>query len=93
MPAHSTPPAHKDVIGAAVKRWLAARLFGTWTAYQADGLEATLRYLRTCLRTFTEEVEIDGNAIEAIRRSDLRILHSAAPGAHGRGRESYVRSL
>jgi hypothetical protein len=93
MPTHSPPPATKDVIDAAVKRWLAARLFGTWTAYQGDGLEATLDYLRACLRTFTAEVEIDGNAIEAIRRSDLRILHSAAPGAHGRDAENYVRSL
>jgi hypothetical protein len=60
---------------AAVKRWLAARLFGAWTAYQGDGLSATLAFLRACLRTFEEEAAVDGNAVEAIRRSDLRVLH------------------
>jgi hypothetical protein len=60
---------------AAVKRWLAARLFGTWTAYQGDGLAATLAFLRACLQTFEEEADVDGNAREAIRRSDLRIVH------------------
>lgn len=64
---------------AAVKRWLAARLFGTWTAYQGDGLPATLRYLRACLQTFTRERAADGDALEAIRRSDLRLLHGSAP--------------
>lgn len=59
----------------AVKRWLAARLFAAWTAYQGDGLAATLRYLHDCLRTFEEEAAVDGNAREAIRRSDLRIVH------------------
>lgn len=64
---------------AAVKRWLAARLFGAWTAYQGAGLAATLRYLRACLQTFTRERDADGDALEAIRRSDLRILHGSAP--------------
>jgi hypothetical protein len=58
-----------------VRRWLAARLFAAWTAYQGDGLAATLAFLRACLRTFEEEADVDGNAREAIRRSDLRILH------------------
>lgn len=61
---------------AAVKRWLAARLFGAWMAYQGDGLAATIAYLRTCLETFDREVAADGSALEAIRRSDLRIVHS-----------------
>jgi Fe-S-cluster containining protein len=60
---------------AAVKRWLAARLFGAWMAYQGDGLAATIAYLRTCLETFDREVAADGSALEAIRRSDLRIVH------------------
>jgi hypothetical protein len=61
---------------AAVKRWLAARLFGAWIAYQGNGLAATLAYLRSCLETFEMEAAIDGSPIEAIRRSDLRIVHS-----------------
>lgn len=60
---------------AAVKRWLAARLFGTWTAYQRDGLAATIAWLRSCLETFDREAAADGSTLEAIRRSDLRMLH------------------
>jgi Fe-S-cluster containining protein len=61
----------------AVKRWLAARLFGNWIAYQADGLEAIVHYLRACLATFTTELARDGSPLEAIRRSDLQIVHKA----------------
>ena len=60
---------------AAVKRWLAARLFGAWIAYQRDGLAATVAYLRWCLATFEREYDADGSTLEAIRRSDLRIVH------------------
>jgi Fe-S-cluster containining protein len=60
-----------------LKRWLAARLFGNWIAYQGDGLQAIVRYLRGCLATFTSELARDGSALEAIRRSDLQILHQA----------------
>jgi Fe-S-cluster containining protein len=73
-----TPPsAVMDGHGPAVKRWLAARLFGNWIAYQADGLEAIVRYLRGCLGIFTAELARDGNPLEAIRRSDLQIVHKA----------------
>jgi Fe-S-cluster containining protein len=61
----------------AIKRWLAARLFGNWIAYQGDGLQAIVRYLRDCLATFTTELARDGSALEAIRRSDLLIVHKA----------------
>ena len=61
----------------ALKRWLAARLFGNWIAYQGDGLQAIVRYLRDCLATFTRELARDGSALEAIRRSDLQIVHKA----------------
>jgi hypothetical protein len=67
-----------NAIDRAVKRWLAARLFGGWIAYQGDGLAATLRHLRACLDTFTREIQSDGNALEAVRRSDLRIVHGVA---------------
>jgi hypothetical protein len=68
-------PADPGGDRAAVKRWLAARLFGAWIAYQGDGLAATTAYLRSCLETFEREIDVDGSALEAIRRSDLRILH------------------
>ena len=60
----------------AVKRWLAARLFACWIAYQKDGLAAIVDYLRGCLRLFCEEAARDHNTREAIRRSDLRIMHT-----------------
>ena len=62
---------------AAVKRWLAARLFGAWIAYQGDGLAATIAYLRSCLETFDTEYAVDGSTLEAIRRSDLLIVHGS----------------
>ena len=61
----------------ALKRWLAARLFGAWIAYQGDGLDTTVRYLGVCLDTFGREYARDGNPLEAIRRSDRQILHEA----------------
>jgi hypothetical protein len=62
--------------GAAVKRWLAARLFGAWHAYQGDGLVSTIGYLRACLAVFDAELAARGDAVEAIRQSDLRALHA-----------------
>lgn len=59
----------------ALKRWLAARLFGNWIAYQGDGLQAIVAYLRGCLATFTTELARDGSPLDAIRRSDLLIVH------------------
>jgi hypothetical protein len=61
---------------AAVKRWLAARLFACWIAYQKDGLAAITGYLRVCFATFVAERARDDNALEAIRRTDLRIMHT-----------------
>jgi hypothetical protein len=61
---------------AAVKRWLAARLFACWVAYQGDGLAAIAGYLRSCFAGFAAELARDDNALEAIRRTDLRIMHT-----------------
>lgn len=77
--ARSAPPAsalapHEP----AVKRWLAARLFGTWIAYQGEGLPTIVRYLRACLASFEIEVARDGDALEAIRRCDRLIVHDAS---------------
>lgn len=70
------PTAALAVHDRALKRWLAARLFGNWIAYQGNGLQAIVRHLRGCLDTFTAELARDGNPLEAIRRSDLRIVHN-----------------
>jgi hypothetical protein len=65
-----------DRTSRAITRWLAARLFGAWTAYQGDGLAVTLRFLDRCLGIFESELASDGNPLEAIRRSDLRVVHT-----------------
>jgi len=70
-----TAEAVPYIDGGPVKRWLAARLFGTWTAYQKDGLAATVHYLRSCHEIFINELAADNDPLEAIRRSDFRILH------------------
>lgn len=62
---------------AAVKRWLAARLFACWIAYQGKGLRTIVRYLRACLDTFILEFARDGHALQSIRRSDKLIVHEA----------------
>jgi hypothetical protein len=72
-----TEATQADATERAVKRWLAARLFGAWTAYQGDGLAATVAFAGRCLDTLTRELASDGDAFEAIRRSDLQILHRA----------------
>ena len=69
------PSAVLDEHEPALKRWLAARLFGNWVAYQGDGLQTIVRYLHGCLATFTTELARDGSPLEAIRRSDLQIVH------------------
>ena len=73
-PPTSTPEPYDS----AVKRWLAARLFGTWLAYQGDALETIVRYLHACHDFFLVELARDGNAREAIRRSDHMIVHESS---------------
>jgi len=60
----------------AIKRWLAARFFACWVAYQKDGLGAIVQYLRSCFDRFVIERACDDNALEAIRRTDLRVMHT-----------------
>jgi hypothetical protein len=74
-PPPSVAPAAHD---PAVQRWLAARLFGSWIAYQGNSLRTLVRYLRACHDVFTVELARDGLALEAIRRSDRLIIHEAA---------------
>ena len=69
------PTAALDPCQRALKRWLASRLFGNWIAYQGDGLQAIVRYLRGCLDTVRAELGHGGSPLEAIRRSDLLIVH------------------
>lgn len=76
--AAPTPSATRDRAEPAVKRWLAARAFGSWMAYQGNGLLTTVRYLRTCLDTFDVELARDHKPLEAIRRADRLIVHESS---------------
>ena len=62
----------------AVKRWIAARLFGSWIAYQGNGLYTIVRYLCACLDVFQVELARGGRAREAIRRADHLIVHESS---------------
>lgn len=72
------PTAALDPRDRAVKRWLAARLFGTWIAYQGNALATIVRYLRACYDVFVVELARDGNPLQAIRRSDHLIVHESS---------------
>ena len=74
----SPPTAALEDYEPAVKRWLAARLFGTWIAYQGSGLRTIVRYLQACLDVFTIELARDHDALQAIRRSDRLIVHESS---------------
>ena len=72
------PTAVLEPHETAVKRWLSARLFGTWIAYQGSGLATIVRYLRACLNTFEVELARDNRPLEAIRRSDHLVVHESS---------------
>jgi Fe-S-cluster containining protein len=61
-----------------VQRWLAARLFASWIAYQGRGLETIVRYLGMCLNAFEREFAQCRDAVEAIRRSDYHLVHESS---------------
>ena len=93
-PAEEMPLAHvvRDAFGTlpppptavlaphdrAIKRWLAARLFGCWIAYQGNALDTVVRYLQACHDVFLVELARDGDPREAIRRSDRLIVHESS---------------
>src|SRR5438067_3720547 len=62
----------------AVQRWLAARLFASWIAYQGRGLETIVRYLGMCLNAFERELALCAEPLEAIRRSDYHLVHESS---------------
>jgi hypothetical protein len=74
----SLPSASLGGVEPGVKRWLAARVFGTWMAYQGDGLRTIVRYLHSCLNAFEVELARDNKPLQAIRRADQLIVHEAS---------------
>lgn len=73
-----------------VGRYLAARLFGGWIAYQGAGLRSTLAYVVAALVAAAEGLGVttaaDDDQVrvgEALRTADLLLLHLGAPEALG----------
>lgn len=74
-----------------VNRYLAARGFASWCALQGPGLRTTARALAASLAVLQVECVLRGRAreapldagdlLEALRASDLRLLHHAQPEA------------
>lgn len=75
----------------AVKRYLAARLFGTWLTYRTRGLRSIVEWLHVCLAVLRNEYVLAANAppvardfspaapaaafIEAVRETDRVLIH------------------
>ena len=70
---------------APIRRWLAARAFGSWVALQGDGVRTTVASLRQALGVLRAEAsrgcaeasrQLDAPLLdEALRRSDLLLRH------------------
>ncbi len=79
------PGRHVDWFDAGMKKYLGARLFANWIAYQGRGLRTIVEWLRTCAdvvghellrRTNDSTVPPDATTfIEAVRSADLLLLH------------------
>ncbi|MET0553653.1 MAG: hypothetical protein ABW221_11490 [Vicinamibacteria bacterium] len=70
-----------------VRRYLAARAFASWCAVQGPGLRTAVRALQAALAVLRAEVRAPldrSGLLEAIRRTDLRLVHLASPEALAR---------
>lgn len=82
------------VLGRPIRRWLAARIFGSWLALQGEGLRTTVLGLEIALGVLRAEAARGsgeaGRALdeellkEAVGRSDLLLVQLADPEALAR---------
>jgi len=95
VPAGPPPPARPpcrpvDLASSPdgpVRRWLAARAFGSWLALQGRGLRTTALGLAVALAVLRAELAREGPVraaepealVEAVRRADLLLVHLADP--------------
>ena len=72
VPSSSEPWGdHAAVVG----RYLAAHVFATWMAYQGNGLQSTILYLRLVLAVLRCETARAGTLFDGIRQADLLLRH------------------
>jgi hypothetical protein len=69
--AKAVSPGIEDRV---IRRYLAARAFASWMAYQGGGVAAVLRSLRFALSLLRDR-RTHLPLREAIRQTDLQILH------------------
>lgn len=77
-----------------IRRWLATKAFASWIALQGDGLRTTVAFLRVALGVLRAEAargaaeasrRLDADRLlEAVRRTDLLLVHLADPEALAR---------
>jgi len=60
---------------AVVGRYLAAHVFAAWMAYQGNGLQSTVLYLRLVLAVLDCETARAATLFEGIRQADLLLRH------------------
>ena len=89
--------AGESEFAPVVERFLAAKLFASWAAYQGDGTTAVRHAVRAAHAVLQEEMTLAakeaGRSIDAallkhaIRQADLRLVHAvtSSPPAHPRG--------
>lgn len=84
-------------VARCVGRYLAARFFGSWVAYQGLGLRSTMASLRAGLTVVRHTLGLDSHAAPdarlraAVRAADLLLVHLADPEALARGYSRWER--
>jgi hypothetical protein len=80
--SYSGPPISRHDAGAALARYVATRLVGTWVAYQGEGLRSVVASLVAAyalaveaLRRTSDAPPTIGHLTSAIRAADWLILH------------------
>jgi hypothetical protein len=78
----------------AMKNYLAARLFANWVAYQGRGLRTIVEWLRACAAVLRHTLLVrvmqsgrtpqDDDFVEAVRSTDLLLLHTLDSAAFAR---------
>jgi hypothetical protein len=86
-------------VARRVGRYLAARFFGGWVAYQGGGLRSTMASLRAGHTVVRHTLGLDPHSApdarlrRALRAADLLLVHLAAPEALARGYSRWERDL
>lgn len=76
-PITAGPGCSPGLSDLVIRRYLAARAFASWMAYQAGGMAAVLTHLRLALAVLREH-HARAPLKESIRQTDLKLMHLMA---------------